>query len=391
MRCRIAFDTDPFATTPTWTDIDSDLLFFSMKKGRKHQLDRMEAATAVLILNNADSNYWPNNTGGDYSPNVLPAKRVNIRASFNFITYDVFTGFIESWVPSWRGGTGSTAGPIMTVKCAGVTKNLSRLWLNNAGESQELSGTRVGNVLDELSWPAADRDLDAGQSTLIATGSQVNVNSLAHLQTVQTTEQGIIFQAGDGDVQFQDRHARFKSPFTVSQATFGDDGGENKYFDIELSLDDETIFNDVRITRSGGTEQVASDATSQGDFGKRSLVRTALLMTSDNEALDQANYILTNNKDPILRAKSIDIKPRRDPDNLWPFIFTFDISTRITVRLNQASIDKDYHIEGITHTYDAGVRDWTTRWQLSDADTVSYWLLGTAGFGEIGQTTILGY
>ena len=57
MRARIAFDTDPFAVTPTWTNVDSDLLSFSCKKGRKHQLDRMEAGTATIILNNNSGNY----------------------------------------------------------------------------------------------------------------------------------------------------------------------------------------------------------------------------------------------------------------------------------------------------------------------------------------------
>ena len=391
MKVRVAFASDPFDSSPTWTDLDADFLDFTMKKGRQHQLDRMEAGTATIILNNSSGNYWPDNSGGSYYPNVLPGKRINVRVSYSLITYEVFTGFIESWKPSWRTGIGSTGAPIMTLTCAGVTKNLSRLWLNNAGEIEELSGARVGNVLDELNWPAGDRDIDAGQSLLRATGSQENVNSLAHLHEVQRSELGIIFQAGDGDIQFQDRHARLKEPFLTSQATFGDDGGEHKYSTIDLSLDDQFIFNDVRLQRTGGSEQVADDASSQADFAKRSLVRQGLLLTSDSEVSDQAEFLLSQFKSPALRSKFIELKPRRDPDNLFPFCLDFDISTRITVRLNQSSVDKDYHIEGITHSYNGQVRDWTTKWQLSDASKTDYWILGTAGYSEIGETTTLAF
>ena len=202
---------------------------------------------------------------------------------------------------------------------------------------------------------------------------------------------GVVFIAGDGDVQFQDRHARLKSPFTTSQATFGDDPGEQKYKHLEPSYDDQFIYNDVRVTRSGGTEQTASDATSQTTYGQRSLVKTGLLMTTDAVAKDQADYRLSRNKDATLRSRTLVIKPGRDPVNLFPKVLNYDISTRITVRLNQATIDRDYHIEGIAHEYDARTGDWTTTWELSDADDIKYWVLGEVGFSELGETTILAF
>jgi len=389
MTVRIAFDTAPFAAVPTWTTITSDVIAFSSYRGRMHELDRMEAGTAMVLLNNSSGNYWPYNTGGAYYGDVLPGKRINIRATYSGTTYDLYTGFIEAWQPSWLTEGGLV--PVTTLQCADLIKNLARLRLNNAGEAAEASGTRVGNVLDELSWPAGDRDLDAGQSTMIATGAQANVSAMEHLFLVQDSEMGIVFIAGDGDVQFQDRHARLKSPYTTSQATFGDDAGEQKYKHLEPSYDDQFIFNDIRVTRSGGTEQTASDATSQTTYGQRSLVKTGLLMSTDADALAQADYRLSRYKDATFRTRTLIIKPDRDPVNLFPKALNYDISTRITVRLNQATIDRDYHIEGIAHEYDGRTGDWTTTWELSDADDVIYWVLGTAGFSELGETTILAY
>ena len=96
--------------------------------------------------------------------------------------------------------------------------------------------------------------------------------------------------AGDGDVQFEDRHHRLINHLT-SLATFGDDTGEQHYHGLDPRQDDEFIYNDIRITRSGGTQQSATDAASKTKFGPSSLTRTGLLMSTDNEASDQANVV----------------------------------------------------------------------------------------------------
>jgi hypothetical protein len=176
---------------------------FSIERGRQHFLDRIEAGTVYLVLKNSSGNYWPNNAAGDYYPNVLPGKRINIRATYSAVTYDLFTGFIESWEPGWLGA--SQKGATMRLTCSDLLSRLSAFNLNSAGYAEEVSGTRIGNMLDDLGWPAADRDLDTGQTTLQATGALANVNALDHLYTVQESEQGIVFIAGDGDVQFHDR------------------------------------------------------------------------------------------------------------------------------------------------------------------------------------------
>lgn len=384
---RIAFATVPFAAVPTWSDVSSDLLNLSTAKGRQHQLDRIEAGTLMATLDNSSADYWGANAAGAYYPNVLVGKRINLRATYNAVTYDLFDGFIVAYLPSWRGSQDNA--PVMTIRAVDLLRNLALMEINDgAGYAQELANVRVGNVLDDLGWPAGARDLNTAQSTMVASGAMANVKALAHLHTVQESELGLIFQAGDGDVQFQDRHARLKSPYLASSATFGDDPAELAYYGMELADDDEYIRNDVRMTRSGGTEQSASDATSQTDYGKRTLSRQSLLMTTDLEALSQAQWLLARYKDPAIRLKSLTIRPGRDEANLYPKALSYDISTRITVRLDQASLDSEFHIEGVTHTASPRSKLWETKWQLSDADSQAYWVLGTS---QLGVDTRLAY
>jgi len=383
---RIAFDSDPMAASPSWTTVTGDLRYINIKRGRQHELDRMSAGIADLELNNQHGNYWPNNASGDYYPNVKPGKRIN----YNAVTYHLYTGFIEDWNPRWVDEKGGLF-PIMQPQCADLCANLARYYLNHSGYSEELSGTRIGNVLDDFGWPAGARDLDAGQSYMQASGTMENVNAWEHLITIQKSELGIIYIAGDGDVQFEDRHHRLKGNHLTSQATFGDDVGEKPYHGLRPRYGASQIYNDVRIKREGGIQQSASDATSQSNYGKRSFSETGLLMTTDEEASDQAYFILKRYKDPFFRTRTLRIIPESHPDELWPQVLGREISDRITLRRNEATLDEDYFIEGIEHHIDLVRYTWETMWQLSAAESVQYWALGIDGAGELGEKTYLCY
>jgi len=390
IQVRVAFASDPFDAAPAWTDITHDVQNIITKRGRQTELARMEAGTATIRLKNHQGNYWPNNAAGAYSPNILPGKKVNIRAVYNAVTYDLYTGFAAGWPPKWLSPMGGL-NPVVDIKCVDLIKNLSNYDLNTVGYAQELSGARVENVLDDIGWPAGFRNIDAGQSTIKASGAIADEKAMTHLFLVQDSELGILYIQGDGDVNFEDRHHRLAAPHTISQAIFGDDLGENFYHDLVPEYDDEFIFNDIRITRDGGTQQTAGDAASVTAYGSRTYSKTGLLLITDLVASDMAHHRLRTYKDPALRARAIKVLGERDPSRLWPKLCGYDISTRITVRRNEASIDEDYFIEGISHRIDVQNGTWATNWELSNASEDVFWALGIVGLGELGTATYLGY
>ncbi len=392
MTARIDFVDNPFSTpsTATWVDVSDDLMDIGIQRGRQYELNRMEAGTAQVTLLNTSGNYWPNNTTGSYTPNVLPWKRINIRATYTSTTYDLYTGYIESWTPDFLQKPIKV--PVMRLQCADMVKNLSQMNINSTGYVAELSGTRVGNVLTSLGWPTTPRALDTGQSTLQATGALVNENAMNLLFTVQDSELGIFFISPSGDATFQDRHARLKAPFLTSNGTFGDvPSTDLGYTEVLLSFEDLRIYNDVRVTRTGGTEQVATSTTSKDSYGTRTLEKPSLLMPTDAEALAQAQYLLSRFENPVLRAKQITLRPDENGTNVYPKALGLDISDRITLRLTQASINKPYHIEGIRHAWSAVAPWFETKWMLTDAQVDSYWILGDTTYGVLGSTTKLAY
>ncbi len=391
---RIAFaDNSVNQTTPTWTDISTDLISLSIYRGRQHELNRIEAGTARITLLNTSGNYWPSKVTGDYYPNIKPLKRINIRAIYGGTTYDLYTGFIESWQPDFI--MQPIKGPVAIISAVDLQKNLSNvLWTSNEG--QAYSGTRIYSALSYFGWPTADRNLDTGISLMQAQNlSEANV--MAHLYKVQDSENGIMFIQGNGYVAFHDRYHRLTATKSkTSQAVFGDDvppGGTDKgYTSIYTGFDDLFIYNDIHFTRIGGTVQIATDSTSITTNGRRTYAQTNLLNTSDGQCLDAANYIKSRYKDPAERVRSINVNAGADQTNLYPLVFGLDISDRISIRLQQASVLADYYIEAVNHTWNAAKPgEWITAYQLSSVSNQAYWSLGDTGFSELGETTVLCY
>lgn len=578
---------------------------FAIKRGRQYQLDRIEAGTMTVELLDVGGNFWPDNAGGGYYPNIIPGKRINLRATYGGTDYDLFTGFIESYQPRLF-STGTTTQTVVTITAVDLfghlalaklndksaqftaanseslycldntrlsfgdealtiagwfmldsktdsrqlvskgndsagsreyhlqyavasdrfvfkvsndgtatttatantlgspstgqwyfivayhnpTTNLIGISVNNGafdtaahttgiidgaasfnlgvgysgstyhdgrmgsvgiwrevksaadittlynggrrllyndlsnqirlnmmawwnldeasgtrydshldsdltdgntvtqanGYPSERSDVRIGRVLDAIGWPTASRDLDTGQVTVQATTLD-DTNALEHLLAVADTEAGLVFIRGDGNVVFQCRHARFDD-FSTPAATFGDDAGEMKYIGLGTEYGSSRIYNDIALTRTGGTEQRAGDPDSQATYGGiRTLSKSGLLHTDDTQVLELAQALRAAYRQPMLRVTNIEINPEIDPANLWPKVLDYDISKRITLRLNNASLDHEFHVEGIEYRATSSPRRWRIIWQLSK-EAIMVWTDWTPTVTQSGAVTV---
>jgi hypothetical protein len=259
--------------------------------------------------------------------------------------------------------------------------------------------------LTSIGWPAGDRALSLGQTSIDAF-TATNKPLLQHFQDIVEAENGLLYMRGDGVVVFQNRHYRLTtSASTTSQGTFGDGGGsELPYQSVSPSYDDAQIWNDVRVTAATGTEQAASDSTSQSAYFTRTLVKSGLLIgdasgvggnTPDNEAAGLAGWLLATYKDPVLRFDRIDLDGAVS-DSLWPHMLGRDISDRITVKRRpppsgSTTISQECWIEAVEHRITditASFLRWQTAWQLSPANAAGWWILDT---GALDSTTRLAH
>jgi hypothetical protein len=233
----------------------------------------------------------------------------------------------------------------------------------------EATGDRVNYFLDLARWPSDGRDISAGLSRM-SPASFSGQNVLEAVKDVETAEQGRLFVNGDGEVQFLARHDIYtQTPYSTSQATFGDEPPELPYSDITFSYDDRLIINKSLVSRNGGNTFVVEDVDSQSEYFVRTEEVTDLQVDSDAFAFQVAHHRVASFAEPELRIEALQVKPRTQPADLFDIVLGFDIGTRITVKRRPqnvgAPIEKELLVESVSHTITPD--EWITEWSVSPA------------------------
>lgn len=389
IQAAVSWTTNP-AATPVWVDATAYVRAFSLTRGRNHELDQAQAGTATLTLKNTDRRFDPLATGysaGPYGSNVIPMRRVRIQATYSATTYDLFHGYITAYQPTIAP---SNSDALMELSLVDAFGPLARYKVNTT-RSAETTDLRIAAVLNAIGWPAGDRTLATG---LIQTqaATLVNEDALGHLQAIVDDEKGFLFISKDGKVTFQHRYMRLL-PTATSAVVLGDGGGsEELYEDVDFSVDDSRIMNDVRVTRAGGIEQVVTDATSQANYYIRTQALSGL-MQWDGDAYGTAGYLLETYKQPRLRAPGLRLNGDGNPTVMWPHVCGRELGDRVTLRRRPpgggATIDQICHIEQMTIDWTAVGGAWSVGWEVSPGDATQYWSVGHATYGVLSSTTRL--
>lgn len=368
-------------------------------RGRQRQLEQYQTGTASMELENSDRQFDPTNLDGDYVlaglSQVQPMKAVRIRAVHAGVTYYLFYGYADEWQISWSGPNTSTA-TLLVSDGFKVLANFDPLEVAAVGEGED-TGTRIGRILDNAGWPADQRDLDAGITTL--QGTTLSQNALTEIKLSADTDLGSVYVAADGKVTFKNGLARQTEERSISpQAVYGDadDGVELPYTDLVISYNDELVRNKAQVARVGGTQQVAEDVASQAKYLTRTFNRTDLLMEDDVTAAAYAEHVINQFGDADLRFDAMTIEPDGDEDDpdyvdLWPEVLGREIGDRITIRRRPPGggdvIERDCFIEGIAHRISELGR-WITTFQLSDAPSYAYLILNDPVRGVLNENRL---
>jgi hypothetical protein len=259
----------------------------------------------------------------------------------------------------------------------------------------DTTGTRIGRLLDLAGWPAADRDIDTGDSTLGP--ATLNTRALTALKAVEAAEQGRFYIDGQGRAVFKSRYSVLTdTESTVSQATFGTGGGELPYRggSLIVSRPRDFIANDVTFVDEQGGSIRVTDTASQTDYGLREYQRTVATTDTARELRDAAAYYLDRYKQPGDRIPSVTVVVGGPQSPmLWPKILTLDLGYRVTVRHPHptgVTVTRQALIEGIEETFTNF--EYQVTYLLSPADLRGYWIWGSSEWGEsVDPTTRWAY
>lgn len=363
---------------PTYSeDISPYLRSFSSDRGASSELEAVENGTCNVVLDNRDGRFSPNNTGSPYSPNILPMRRIRIQAIWNAVTYPVYMGYVEEWPYTFPGDKDS----IVTVQLVDGFDLLGADGIAVSGSfPQQGSGARVGAILDAAGWPPTERTIDTGVATVPAITLD-NIRPLEHIRQIEFAEQGRFFIGRDGKAVFRGRTGT-----TAIAATWADDGSGLSYREtITPRLGRSNIRNDIRLTRTGGIEQISADTTSQHEFGTRSLVRSDVQLVTDGAVLVLADFIRDKFAFPSLRIEGIDDLAMAHDQ--WDQVLPLEINDAVNVKESRLALSQVSRIQRRHDEYDG--ESYAIGFQVAPTTIENYARLDDSNF-KLDDNFILG-
>jgi hypothetical protein len=243
------------APADIWTDVTAYVRKWSVPSGAQARATiptlRFDPGTASIEFNDGDRRFDPNNLSGPYvvrrrDPGRADAPGPDPRGLERRHLPDLLRVRRRLAAVDIRATRGRTrpCRPRTPPCCSPLT---NRGASPRSGRARTPAPGSPGSSTS-LGWPAADRVIATGDTTLQATTLDGSV--LNELQLVQDTEQGEFYLDAQGRAVFRNRQALLTDArSTTSQATFGDGGyaatGEIPYADAMQSTPGDTLVNSI--------------------------------------------------------------------------------------------------------------------------------------------------
>jgi len=286
-------------------DVSDQVDRIETKRGRNPQADQFQTGSLSMRIVDQNGDFNPQNTASPYYNLLTPMRKVQITATYGATTYPIFAGFITSYTTTVPKNTVDVVYTTIEAVDAFRLAQNAQISTVAGATAGDLSGTRINQLLDAISWPTSMRDVDAGLTTMQADPGTART-SLAAMQTVETSEYGALYVDAAGSFVFQDRAVTAGSS-GLAPVVFNDDGSAITYYNAVWRLDDTLVYNSASITRTGGTAQTASNTASIDKYFIHSYNQQNLLMQTDAVALDYALAYVASRAETSIRCDAIQL------------------------------------------------------------------------------------
>lgn len=371
-------------------DVSSQVDSIQTFRGRNVLADQFQAGTLTMRIVDQNGDFNPQNTTGPYYGQLQPMRKIQITATYLGITYPIFAGFILSYNTVTPKNVGDVVYTTITAVDGLQLLNNAQITTVTGTSAGQLSGDRINNLLDAVSWPASQRIVDTGQTTLQAdpgTGRTV----LAACQTVQISEYGAFYMDASGNAVFKDRLTCTKSP-NATAVVFNDNGTAISYFNALWILNDAQIFNKAFITATGLATQTAQNDASITKYFTHGYTQQDLLMQTTTDALNYARAYVASRAETTIRCDAITLDlytanyaagtvAALDLD----FFDPVTITTTQPAATGTSTLTKTLQVFGVAHSI--SVNSWKTTFTTQEP-IIDGFLIGSALYGVLGTNTL---
>ena len=399
----IGFDSEPFDSSITFTDISAYVRGINISRGRNNEMGQFVAGSCELLLSNADNRFNPTQITHYYDSSnsrtkIQPLKPVRIKATYDSTPYTVYYGYLDQ-IPVSYPALGADS--VVTFRAVDAFKIFQSQTIQSVGwkvgqvgfseigvstrlgyaDTAELTSLRVTRLLDSIGFPSSLRTINTG--TLNIQQQALTTNLLAAMRECEIAENAQFFISADGKATFRNRNYKLSNTKAVDvQATFDNSGSNLPYTDVITSFDTNEVLNVYEWTRSGGTAQYVADADSVNRYTAKTSTQTTMNTTNAN-VLSIIEQKLSETALPIERIDTLTINPRENV-SLWPKILGLEFGDRVKVNVtnpNGSTFTDEVWIESINHQIRSGSQTWDYTISLSPAGS-SGWVMGQAKIGE---------
>lgn len=176
----LLIETDP----DDWYDASAKLISGSTSRGKQNELDRYQAGTMTVVLDNDDRTYDPTYAASPLSGHILPMKRVRLVAAWDGVEYPVFFGYADRWIQNREGPHRGTT----TLEATDGFKVLERAGLASSAYAVEVEADTPTHW-----WRLGD----APGSTIAEDSSRVSWYDGTYVGGVELGEDGALINDAD--------------------------------------------------------------------------------------------------------------------------------------------------------------------------------------------------
>jgi hypothetical protein len=299
------------ASVPTEpvVDLTPDVYSISIRRGRNIMRDTYEAGQATVRVLDPLSYFNPQNTSSPYYGYLTPLRKLRVAATVGGVSYFLFSGYTIEYKYSYPQGQETGYVDIICTDAFRLMQQATVTTVAGATAGQA-TGTRIGKILDQVSWPTNMRSTDTGD-TFCQVDPGTSRTSLDALKNAEFSEQGAFFINSSGTAVFLSRTNVIKK-YGVTPIEFDQTTGI-PYTNLVFAFDDKLIINSAGMTIVGGTQQVAENATSIAKYFSHQLNESNLVAQTNADALNIAKIYVATRAETTIRidAMTVDLL---DPD-----------------------------------------------------------------------------
>ena len=285
-------------------DVSNLINAISIQRGRNAQADQFQAGTLSLRILDQNGDFNPQNVSGPYYNLLNPMVKVLITATSLNVTYPLFSGFITNYLTTQPNESIETLA-YTTIQAVDAMRLVQMAQITTVAGSTagDLTSTRVGLILDQISWPASMREIETGLSTVQANPNTA-ITALSAAQKCELVEFGAFYVDASGSFVFKNRTTTSTS-VSGTPRVFNDNGTNLPYFNADWVLNDVLVYNQASVTRTGGTAQTVVNAPSVTKYFAHSYNQTATMFSSDADALQYAQAYIASRAETSVRCDSL--------------------------------------------------------------------------------------